>query len=393
MIINFAFGNAGGGGGGTSYSAGQYIQISSNTISVTGITPDDYAMASALTEVSTALTEMSSAVTALSTALTEDEQVWASALTDLHTDISAVTAEMASKQARFTAATDTARDALTGMSEGDVCVVSEFYETVDSDTLYSHRFDGSPNWAIEQTVGHSYDYFAVKPVTNPNYDITSEGQTGMIIQYWYDNGPQYFDGIVVFLNSPGEYTMRYGHNTTDSSYTNWPTASTGNYYAIRNKEAASWGSQNWDQLIPNANSTMFPVVFEFYIYHPMTTYQYNNGAWIKLATADDVANVRQIAENAQSSANSKLTYGNLWLSSWADSSGFTTGVYDFTINNVNEGTRLHKAFITENEYNNPKIDEIVTSDSFLRVMKMTQDEYDNLQTKDPLVCYIIVENE
>lgn len=42
MIVNKYKGNSGGGSGSTSYEAGQYISIEQDVISVTGITPDEY---------------------------------------------------------------------------------------------------------------------------------------------------------------------------------------------------------------------------------------------------------------------------------------------------------------------------------------------------------------
>ena len=55
MIIQFSNFGGGSGGSGTTYTAGEYIQISANTISVTGITPDEYTTTAHTEEVETIL--------------------------------------------------------------------------------------------------------------------------------------------------------------------------------------------------------------------------------------------------------------------------------------------------------------------------------------------------
>ena len=107
MIINFSnIGTSGGGSGsGTTYRAGEYIDITSDVISVTGITPDDY-LTSADTEdfvtsgdVKTQIeaydywtsAETQSAITeaydSATTHIDEVEQIMSSALNEFHTQI------------------------------------------------------------------------------------------------------------------------------------------------------------------------------------------------------------------------------------------------------------------------------------------------------------------
>lgn len=87
MIINFDKRGGGGSGSGATYTAGQYINISSsNVISVSGITPEDY-ITSADTEDFLTTSALTEAISGVNAHIIELEEVTSIALNELHTDI------------------------------------------------------------------------------------------------------------------------------------------------------------------------------------------------------------------------------------------------------------------------------------------------------------------
>ncbi len=78
---------------------------------------------------------------------------------------------------------------------------------------------------------------------------------------------------------------------------------------------------------------------------------------------------------------------------WSSVQWFNSGAYNLTVNNVEQGLRLHEYGIG-GELHNPRISEITTSETVLRIQTLTQDEYDALEQGGNLnnnTLYAIVE--
>lgn len=84
---------------------------------------------------------------------------------------------------------------------------------------------------------------------------------------------------------------------------------------------------------------------------------------------------------------------NMSISQWSDIEGFGDGIYDLYVNNTSEGKRLHVNGAAT-ELTNPRVDQITTSETVLRIVTLTQDEYDALEQGGNLnnnTLYAIVE--
>ena len=80
--------------------------------------------------------------------------------------------------------------------------------------------------------------------------------------------------------------------------------------------------------------------------------------------------------------------------SWQAMQYARTGFYSVEINGVQQGTRLHVMSESISELTNPKVTEITTSATVLRIVSLTQDEYDALEQGGQLnnnTLYVIVE--
>lgn len=121
MIVNKYNKGNGGGGSGSTYSAGDYIQIENDVISVTGITPSEY-LTTADTQDFVTEADITAATSPIQEQLDDIERVTATALTELHDSIlelSGATSGYATEayvDAAITSATQdfVTEDALTG---------------------------------------------------------------------------------------------------------------------------------------------------------------------------------------------------------------------------------------------------------------------------------------
>lgn len=89
----------------------------------------------------------------------------------------------------------------------------------------------------------------------------------------------------------------------------------------------------------------------------------------------------------------KLANTSAGVSSWSDVTYMENGFVQVEINGQDEGVRLHVSG-KGTEKTNPRIDQITTSESVLRIKTLTQDEYDALDLAGELdnnTLYAIVE--
>jgi len=294
-------------------------------------------------------------------------------------------------QIRYTVSSTTEMNSLEA-KEGDICVVNEPAGSADiTEALYwlvdNFGLKDAVNIASESALGRSASSVTFEVVQNP---YQTEGSVTSAFLSMYDNG--HWVGLGVDVNNlvaDPRFLVSW------SSDNDWQIASVGMTLTVGDwNNFANWASQNGRVLFLEESNYWNPYVFRATAEtaSASTTYQYNKGQWIELATLADVSSAMTQANQAYSLAQSKLSDSSVQISTWGDFEYYGNGVYSTQVNGADEGVRLHIMGAKTN-YTNPRINQIVTSDSFLRIMKMTQDEYDNLQTKDSNVCYIIVEEE
>ena len=86
MIVNKYNKGGGGSGSGSTYTAGEYIQIENDVISVTGITPSEY-LTTADTQDFVTEADITAATSPIQEQVDDIERVTATALTELHDSI------------------------------------------------------------------------------------------------------------------------------------------------------------------------------------------------------------------------------------------------------------------------------------------------------------------
>lgn len=294
-------------------------------------------------------------------------------------------------QIRYTVSSTTEMDSLEA-NEGDICVVNEPAGSADITqilywTIDNYGLKDAVNNASEYLLGHSASSVTFEVVQNP---YQTEGSVTSAFAEMYNNG--HWVGLGVDVNNLVADPRILDSWSSDND---WQIAFEGMTLTVEGwNDFVNWASQNSRVLFLDEDNHWNPYVFRVTAEtaSASTTYQYNKGEWIELATLADVSSAMTQANQAYSLAQSKLNDSSVQISTWGDFEYYGNGVYSTQVNSADEGVRLHIMGAKTN-YTNPRIDQIVTSDSFLRFMKMTQDEYDNLQTKDSNVCYIIVEEE
>ena len=366
------------GANGAVYTAGDYITIdSANTISVTGLTTEEHSE--------------------------EVEAIIAGAMGELNKNVG----QIPFKQNRIAVSSEAEMNALTGVSEGDVCTVPGHVVPLSSEQreqvynyLVNYGFN-DPLQALIDMLGYRPEFFTITLVENPNWDevdrYSTDDYTCTRINYEgnsygrYGYGIRYSGGQYEWIYQTNNY--REGQFPTDNWRVLEPNTPVimepcGEEWQIYNTNSPSYPGYMYESV----NNAAYPYFIRIDTYVGNKTYQYNNGAWIELASAAGVSSALTVAQNAYNTANSKLNHFNMDIEGWNSLLYYDDFIGQLTINNVPQGTRIHP-YGAVTEYTNPRVDQITTSNSFLRFIKLTQDEYEAIQNPDPLVCYIIVEEE
>lgn len=349
--------------GGGSYTAGDYIEISDGTISVTGVTSRaDFEEAS---------------------------EVISTALNDLQAN-KANFDDLATKQSYFTAATVADMNAIQSPKVGDICLKVENFTAVDMEAFYDYASQGNSFGNTLEHCGYSFgSYGAIKftSIDNPNVGGSPisnyPGNASFYQFYWADNQSVQLNIQTNFEGSDVQYLK----NGIFYTFGTAPVVISG----LKGSNSGGGSGGDWYKLFLSTANTQYSKVLTMAIGEAAATYQFrDDNAWHLITEEADAAMKK--AQDAENIANQKVSNNGSYVSSWSELQYQSTFIGDVTVNNVSQGYRIH-SIGANTEYTNPRVDQIVTSDSFLRVMKMTQQEYDDLQTYDPLVCYIIVENQ
>lgn len=96
---------------------------------------------------------------------------------------------------------------------------------------------------------------------------------------------------------------------------------------------------------------------------------------------DHISDAEYVVVKAQEDLNNqisnKLERSSASVSDWSNLAYYTPGFINVRVNNVQQGWRLHIRG-ADSELTNPRIDQITTSETVLRIVSLTQDEYDAL---------------
>jgi len=313
----------------------------------------------------------------------------------------------ANAQHRLTAETYSAMTAMTGVSEGDICVVEahyspfpdEFYEEyLPNDTFRNclisvYNDYGSPTQLRITLVESEYAEEGAPDAPEKNavqfyarvgsnsasriYGFKSSSKTvsdETVLYYAVNNGSvSSFSGFNIQATLGYQLTVPLNNLFNSSSL----------FYEKDFKDAMSW-----------SGATGYKYVWYVEYYVPAETYQFNNGSWIKLGDASVANEALANANSALNELGNKLDY--IADTTYPSIDEFRSQITDFqnciAKFAVSEGTpaqdvthlMLHKSG-TSDARNNPVVDELVQSKSVFDIVALTQAEYDALEQAGELV--------
>jgi len=382
------------------YSAGQNIYISSQkVISVTGLTEAIENTVTAMTldyattaEVQTMLEDYATTgdvQTLLGdyTPTNSFATINGSAITE-GGDIVIQSGDDPNAQHRFTAATVADMNALTGVSEGDVCTVAEhfgdmpqmFYDYLDWGNGVFNAID-----ICRQNYGLANVRFTL--TASPYYD----GQSTSVLDAYF----------TIFLSDGITTYYGLGTNSVDGWYcldgvddTSAKTSmSVGDYYDFdATLNYGFLGANNDNQMIIRSAVTTYEYGLSAQTRVPETTYQYNDGQWMTLAPLSLASSAMTKANDAYNMAATKVDAVGTWVADWSTLEYFGTFIGQVYINGEDEGIRIH-TYGAKTERTNPKVTELVTSPAVGYIVSLTQAQYDALVsagTVDSQTLYVII---
>lgn len=314
-------------------------------------------------------------------------------------------------QHKYTAATESDMNSLTGISEGDVCTVLPRYVQAtdilsnDGYNMYDYLRLGYDFFSAMDIIGigfrHRYRFTIIE---NPTYDPSqSQGEVpsgaSMVFtveDYSSGEGQRFFGvqcdngGNWNYMNNKSDWIWDgISDNTAILDLSNFPQNNVGTGW-----QEAVMIPEMFSQYTNDVNP-YYQYVFNIEVYQVAVTYQYNNGEWVKLANTDEVNEAKQQAEQAISIANGKLATGDMWYNSDPLSSlrYSSNGVYKINADEggtwVDKGLLIHTYDTTDTD-NNKYVRDLVTSKDALKMVALTQAEYDDLSTKDAHTLYLII---
>lgn len=281
--------------------------------------------------------------------------------------------------AHFTAATDSDMEALAA-NDGDVCYVADHYGPVNQ--LWEDLFNN--NWSLQDVAGNyrgTYSVYSIKLtlVENPYWDGANEYVDAY--DNWEKDGAAY--GFSSTTENGGSFYCFSGSST--------PVVMTTGDSMVIDTEFMNFGYSNDFYLFEHSNNTTPKYVLKAEQIVKAASYFNQNGSWIKIASEDKVNEAIETAQNALNQAASKLNYSNIGYTNESDvlpNIKYTqTGVFDVTIwsqPRVEKGLLFHK-YGSDTEEDNKYLRELVTSKSVMKIVALTQSEYDALEQAGQLV--------
>ena len=243
-------------------------------------------------------------------------------------------------QHRFTASTIADMNAITGISEGDVCVVAsggtthEFVEDQAMNDFLSSATTGGIYQGLYEIYGNQasgWTKMRVTTVENPYYNAgsTFTADTSGAINFTIsgiENEPEYDPSW------GGNFAFDYSYSLNDFAYYNGaqPYISTGvtQIFDLVSPGVAPSVSGNVDainnqgnQLVLNPANEKLTVAFKIEFYKEISvpkTFQYNNGNWVELATKGDLTSYTPTANFATINGSGITNGGDITIEAGSD---------------------------------------------------------------------------
>lgn len=371
--------------GGTSekYYAGTNIEITpTNVINVTGLTE---AVDGAIEDALTGYTPTNGFATINGSAITEGGNI---VIEGGGSDENA--------QHRWTAATETDMEALTGVSEGDVCVLPPHSKDMPD------QFNEYLSWgwdlfsALLNTYNGNYPALQLTLVNNPycEQDPPAERNDDASLYFYKEvDGVYVYNGYGYnFYEGTGWYKIVNGESEFDRT-----PLSLGESFIcdLTTGDINTSGGGDANNLLIQPNNLYYADGIEIKEYVlTYTSYQFNDGEWIKLATKEMVASAMSEAQQAVNIASSKLAGGDLNIGDdeWSSLTWWQTGIYHITANNdVDYGYRFHYAG-ADTEEQHPQIDKVVSSDNVIKIWAGTMADYNAMASHSQTTLYFIIDS-
>ena len=178
MIVNKYTKGNGGGGSGSTYSAGDYIQIQNDVISVTGITPSEY-LTTADTQDFVTEADITAATSPIQEQVDDIERVTATALTELHDSIlelSGATSGYATEAYVDAAITSATQDFVTEEDLTGYTSQQDFEDFQDS-IEEKEEVIASALTELDETKVESSDVHTMVKIAQAGYDALVSGGT------------------------------------------------------------------------------------------------------------------------------------------------------------------------------------------------------------------------
>lgn len=252
MIVNKYKNGGGGSGSGSTYTAGEYISISEDVISVTGITPSEY-LTTADTQDLASKAYVTGITNPIQTQVDDIERVTATALTELHDAILELSGDTPDLSNYYTKAQVDAE--ITGATQGTYTTGNTFTKTgrynqknfyyldplgYDAPEFYAPTTSGIPGQVLIAASGTSVDGTSNTPVWTNLATINGSGLT---------NGGNIVIGVPQdFMDSTDAEVISTALNDLDSRIDTLSgstsgyathaevTAATSNYYNLTHRE-------------------------------------------------------------------------------------------------------------------------------------------------------------
>jgi hypothetical protein len=284
--------------------------------------------------------------------------------------------------------------------EGDICIVGEHWG--DAPEGFYTRMDYW-GWGLFGCLDYLRDdegYNTVKFVLgeSPYFDSGDDAPSGAYFEAALQDDEGYY-GIKceeVYDPESGEFD-HYGWFTRRFSDGEWSDdeMEIGDEYEMPLNYVTYSGGDT--SMIIHSQNTSYLYGLEVEVLHAEKTYQHNNGEWIEVASMEALNEVSEKADQAYNIASNKFATGNFGWNVGTDPRQQLqyqeSGAYQITI--YDNGTPIDKGMLlhqhgTADENRNKYVTELVASEVVSKIVPITQDDYDDLQTKDANTLYVII---
>ena len=304
-------------------------------------------------------------------------------------------AQWVQTQSVFSAETNDDRNML-AVKEGDVCVVAPYAEEMP-ERYYEYLGYG---WDLgnvlyntfnnEQTMSRTLKYTLIE---NPYWDEQSEDDQNAYIEWAVD---QYTSNYGIHCDSTNGWS--YCAGVDDPSDLN--EMSVGDSFVCNMTDYGIYSLSNDNYLFEHSGNTAYRYVIRVEEYVPQTSYLYINGTWIKPASSDDVVSAMTRANEAYNYASSRLSHQDRSYTKGEDPVAQMRYTEDCVCKMTeydngqptDKGLLIHQ-YNTTDEASNKWVRELVSSKTVLKLVSITQEDYDDLVdggTTDPTTLYVII---